>query len=122
MNEIQKLNIVRAELRQRDRRGPYKLTSRARVYFFPKGETVLENFAYGRRNRPIAALRALLPEVYEQTKLEPDCQAIWSQKAGCSCGCSPGFILKGVALKGVGYFGFDIFVDYSVEPIPNYQI
>jgi len=32
-----------------------------------------------------------------------DVKASWSQKAGCSCGCSPGFVLRGpgVARKNI---------------------
>jgi len=67
------------------------------VYFWPEGESVLENLA-NRRNRPYTEYRKLLPEVFKELRsrginLPDNPKANWSQKAGCSCGCSPGFIL-----------------------------
>lgn len=37
----------------------------------------------------------VLPKAFEMLGLPADTKAKWSQKAGCSCGCSPGFILTG---------------------------
>jgi|LSQX01.3.fsa_nt_gb hypothetical protein len=49
--------------------------------------------------------RKVLPEILKQAGI-PEAKASWSWKAGCSCGCTPGFILD----KG---YGMDIFVDVS---------
>lgn len=46
-----------------------------------------------RWNNPFRDYRKLLPEVFEKLGLPKTTKARWSQKAGCSCGCSPGFIL-----------------------------
>lgn len=37
---------------------------------------------------------SIVPHIVEKLQLEPT-DISWSRKAGCSCGCSPGFILKG---------------------------
>jgi hypothetical protein len=95
------LAVTNVKMRTSDKRETY-----TRMYFFHKGETVLENFFYGRINRPQKEYRKLLPEVFKRLEREP-LEVKWSQNAGCSCGCSPGFIVKG--MKGV-----DIFVDVKV--------
>ena len=51
-------------------------------------ENVLENLE-NRFNRPVSEYRRLLKPVFKAMGVK----ARWSQKAGCSCGCSPGFIL-----------------------------
>ena len=68
-----------------------------RLYFSNDGsETVLENLV-NRRNRPYQFYRKeFMPGL---TSILRDLgvkilKARWSQKAGCSCGCSPGFILE----------------------------
>lgn len=68
---------------------------KTRVYVWPKGETVMDNLM-NRRSRPInefrsAAYRALSCMGVDLTRVDLK----WSQKAGCSCGCSPGFIVDG---------------------------
>lgn len=53
----------------------------------------------------VRRFREALPEILKQAGI-PEAKASWSWKAGCSCGCSPGFILD----KG---YGMDIFADVS---------
>lgn len=65
--------------------------SKPRVYVSPKGETVLENFAK-RTERPITTYRHAAKQALKELGIEG--QLRWSQKAGCSCGCSPGFVLS----------------------------
>ena len=43
-----------------------------------------------------ADLKIVLSKVAEQLPMYKDAQLQFSRKAGCPCGCSPGFILKGV--------------------------
>lgn len=84
--------------------------TKSRMYFSPKGETVLENFLHGRHNRPYAAYRTLLPEVFKQLNVEP-LKARWSQYAGCSCPCSPGFILSDMLSEtGSAWDAYDVHV------------
>lgn len=78
--------------------------NKARVYIFPKGETIIENF-FNRRSRPYNLYKKdVMPTVLNELDLPTDTRMNWSQKAGCSCGCSPGFILP-------DYRGFNVFVD-----------
>ena len=77
----------------------------AHAYFFIKDESILENLQ-NRRSRPHKEFRKLLNEILEKegyTKKEVG-SIVWSQKCGCSCGCSPGFRINGL-------YGKDYFVD-----------
>jgi hypothetical protein len=77
----------------------------AHAYFFLTGESILENLK-NRRSRPSKEFRKLLWEVLEKegyTKHEVG-SVVWSQKCGCSCGCSPGFRINGL-------YGKDYFID-----------
>lgn len=85
-----------------------KKPTNSRVYIF-HDENILENLE-NRFSRPVKFYRAeVLPQVKSHIKetlgIEVEnLKFSWSQKAGCSCGCSPGFVIKGMA-------GQDIFVD-----------
>ncbi len=80
-----------------------------RVYFHLASESVLDNL-FERHSRPYNEYRKLLPEVLKTIGANPN-HLSWkySQKAGCRCGCSPGFIIDGwdkaISAK-------DIFVEY----------
>jgi len=68
---------------------------KTRVYIHPKNESILENIM-NRRSRPRDQYKQVLLEGL--TMIDVDLSRItyrWSQKAGCSCGCSPGFIIDG---------------------------
>lgn len=92
------LKIIGAEMR-----GPQREDKavKGRVYFFPEGESIYENLEK-RYARPYEAFRKLLPEVFERVGFGASeaaqlaASSKWSQKAGCGCGCSPGFIVKGL--------------------------
>lgn len=75
--------------------------SRTRVYFWPKSESIIENMR-NRRSRPFNEYRKLLPEALVKAGLDVSTAvgARWSQKAGCQCGCSPGFILQSTLYTG----------------------
>lgn len=64
-----------------------------RVYYSHTDETVWDNLA-NRRCRPVTIYRKHLPEVLKFLGLPADTKYRWSQYAGCSCGCSPAFILQ----------------------------
>ena len=61
---------------------------RSRAYVFTQGESILSNILK-RRNRPRDLYRSILLNQYP----ELEGRIKWSQTAGCSCGCSPGFIV-----------------------------
>lgn len=80
---------------------------KARVYFFVEDETVVDNMMK-RRSRPYKEYRKMLPTVLSMAGCsnpeEVAESARWSQKAGCSCGCSPGFILNGRAVRNRDFY------------------
>lgn len=69
--------------------------ARTRIYIHPHGETLIDNLM-NRRTRPYNEYRKLLPDILTAVGLDPKLaeSARWSQKAGCGCGCSPGFIIN----------------------------
>ena len=67
----------------------------SRIYCWPQGETLQENL-YNRRHRPIKEFRTVAQEGLRSLGIDPDKYKLaWRQKAGCDCGCSPGFIVEG---------------------------
>lgn len=68
------------------------------LYVFPTGESIVENLM-NRRERPYKKWYPLIPQILKKAGFsQEEIQAInpsWSQKCGCSCGCSPGFKLNG---------------------------
>ena len=68
------------------------------LYVFPTGESVIENLA-NRKSRPHTEWKKLIPLILKNAGLSfkeiKQIKPSWSQKCGCSCGCSPGFKLKG---------------------------
>jgi hypothetical protein len=64
------------------------------VFIHHDDETLAENLV-NRRDRPRDFYRKyVLPKVIQQLNLREGTKARWSQYAGCSCPCSPGFILS----------------------------
>ena len=84
-----------------------------RVYIWPRGENVLDNLM-NRFDRPYEAYRELLPRIFEAAGVDVNAKARWSQTAGCSCGCSPGFIIEE---GGSNYT--DLHVDLTMPPSDN---
>lgn len=73
----------------------------SRVYIFPQGETLLDNLQ-NRRSRPFNEYRKqVMPAVLKALGLPATTKVRWSQYAGCSCPCSPGFIVEAVLGKTV---------------------
>jgi hypothetical protein len=82
--------------------------TKARVYFSMSKETVWSNLLE-RWNRPYKDFKVqAMPQVLEAMGLPADTKYRWSQKAGCSCGCSPGFIIDSVT-------GMTAYVDYTAS-------
>lgn len=134
MNTTKTLQIL--DIRIQDRQQPTyrngrmepswgEYTSKPRCHIFPKGENVMENLFVGRRNRPVDVYkREVIPAVKQaivdrvmaskrgddrRVVTTDEVQARWSQKAGCSCGCSPGFIVT--VPEAIIDMRYDIFVD-----------
>ena len=81
-----------------------QLGIKARVYISVDSESILEDFG-NRAVRPWTLYKKeVMPTVMRKLGFPGwNKKFRWSQKAGCSCGCSPGFILTEV-------FGKDIWV------------
>lgn len=93
--------ITSLNVRKRRFSGPHWSTSswksyhaKPRVYIWLEGESVFDNFI-NRWGRPHKAFRKfILPTLKRVLNVvDDDIKFNWSQKAGCSCGCSPGFII-----------------------------
>ena len=80
----------------------YESRSRgSRIYVWPEGETILDNLR-NRRMRPYNAFRKkIIPNVLTHMGWPADTKVRWSQKAGCRCGCSPGFIVDDFSRQSV---------------------
>lgn len=101
------IDVHDREPNYRDRRSHREYNKAARVYFFHKGESILENFG-NRAARPRDLYKKFLPQVAEAMGLPKDTKFRWSRYAGCSCPCSPGFICDEVYRK-------DVYVTLSPE-------
>jgi hypothetical protein len=66
---------------------------KARIYVWPAGEDIVQNLQE-RRRRPYTEWRKQIvwPVVVAMGFVGKPSDLAWSQKAGCRCGCSPGFI------------------------------
>lgn len=101
--------MAKLEIERRDREldysyrnGSKEYWSNARIYFFVKDESILDNLI-NRRSRPMTEYRKHLAKVFAQAGLPNTTKVKWRQSAGCSCGCSPGFIIDNMSR-------FDVFV------------
>jgi hypothetical protein len=63
-----------------------------RIYFH-YSSSIMENMIH-RYNNPYKEYRKTFPEIEKRLSLRGPINAVWNQNAGCSCGCSPGFIVK----------------------------
>jgi len=96
------MTIQPRTIRENNARGWREYNAKVRIYF-NFNETILENLEQ-RRLRPYAELKKrYVPHILNAMKLPADTEVRWSQKAGCQCGCSPGFIIEGVRQLDVWY-------------------
>jgi hypothetical protein len=86
---VEILTIQRAYPRSGEQKDFAKAT---RVYVEEIGETILDNLR-DRFGRPSKAYKAAVIEALQHVNMT-GFKVCWSQRAGCSCGCSPGFILR----------------------------
>jgi hypothetical protein len=87
-----------------------------RMYVHIADESVFDNLA-NRKRRPYDVYKAMIREsgvgeILDISKLQ------WSQKAGCSCPCSPGFILnyQTVDVDNTMFWAFDVWVKLHGAP------
>jgi hypothetical protein len=95
-----KLTVGSCEILWRREQNPKYHVRRTRIYVSGSGAfDVLEDLQ-DRTRRPYRAWRPLVLDVLERLGYE-DLTLRWSQRAGCGCGCSPGFIIEGGARYGL---------------------
>lgn len=82
--------IVRSDYTRKAYYGRYG--SKPRVFVDVADESILENLE-NRRNRPTKVYREVVKQALAQAGIGIE-SLLWSQHAGCTCACSPGFILK----------------------------
>lgn len=75
---------------------------RSRVYVSIDGETLLKHL-YERTSRPHNIWKPMVIAALQAAGVQFDGLA-WSQRCGCSCPCSAGFILKNAPVRGMDYF------------------
>ncbi len=74
-----------------------------------------ELFSGWRRNNPFKDYREqVLPKAFPMLGLPADTKVRWSQKAGCSCGCSPGFVITSRPYPPTNYW-VDINLNIEVQ-------
>jgi hypothetical protein len=85
--------------------------SKPKLHIFIKDWNVLADLQGERWNKPHNEFkRQVLNQALTAAGFDPEkIKVSWSQKAGCSCGCSPGFILNGVD-------------DFNPQPTPPVDI
>jgi len=82
----------------RGRRGSDRPDGRSIAHFdFSALDADVWEQIINRRNRPHNAARPLVERALRDAGIEFT-GLRWSQRAGCSCGCSPGFLMDGAAL------------------------
>ena len=64
---------------------------KARIFVDVADESLIENLE-NRRNRPVKVYRDIVKQALAQADVDVK-NVLWSQYAGCTCACSPGFIL-----------------------------
>lgn len=87
--------------------------NKSRLHVFVEGENVLENLE-NRFTRPHHQYKQLVAPILEALGVK----ARWSQKAGCSCGCSPAFILDRVIHLDPtrSWVGHDLYITIKGAP------
>lgn len=95
---MSEIKIVEAHARQESYRQAYehpRRNGRVTVYVTPQGESIMEQFLAGRHTRPYKAWKPVVKDfLVKFLGFNEDIKVSWSQTAGCTCPCSPGFVIK----------------------------
>ncbi|RJQ26708.1 hypothetical protein C4577_02870 [Candidatus Parcubacteria bacterium] len=114
-----KITVVKSEVRKRTY---HKLNIKdyhkcARFYWWFEGETVLDHLV-NRKFEPYKEIRKqVLGSILKDLGVTNISKIRWSQYAGCSCPCSPGFILDNALamIDGQPESKFDVFCTLKME-------
>jgi hypothetical protein len=95
---------------------PSQYSQAPRMYVGVTDETVLDNLM-NRTRRPYNGYKTLIrasgiSEILDISKLS------WSQRAGCTCPCSPGFIInrQEIEIQGKNLWNFDVWAMLEYAP------
>ena len=92
---------------------PRQANKSTRIYVWASEFNVIEDLQ-NRTRRPHDAWRPRVLDVLKTLGFT-DVRMYWSQKAGCSCGCSPGFVVRPVN-DGIRLFGGDLHIHLTDAP------
>lgn len=96
-----KMQATKIDIRSRDNVSYKDWVKQTRIYVWPQGESLMDNLM-NRKQRPFAQYKKeVIPSVLEAMGLPTDTKVRWSQYAGCSCPCSPGFVVDGDSRRDV---------------------
>ena len=90
-----------------NRWGERNLRRNGRIHFWHESDTVLSDLTrrMNRVARPYTFYRRqVLPTLIREMRLGDDAKFRWSEKAGCWCPCSPGFICDSYRLRGLNIY------------------
>ena len=92
-----------------------------RVYVWADDESIMEQFV-NRRFRPTKVYREAVLEEFRSRGIEVNANEVrWSQKAGCACPCSPGFVLSTALVdskrQGRGRYEGSEFSDFFADEL-----
>jgi hypothetical protein len=104
-----KVAAVKINERSWSRNTHKEMRKAPRVYVWPVGESLIDNLI-NRRSRPIKLFRGLALQGLKESGIEVQ-KMRWSQYAGCTCPCSPGFILDEYTVKGQVGVKFDAHIN-----------
>jgi hypothetical protein len=82
----------------------------------PEGQRVWKKW----RLAALRAVRKLLPEVCRKLGLPEDTKFGYSYTAGCSCGCSPGYVAETLVNDISGWM--DVMIEYTQEDVEKYKV
>jgi hypothetical protein len=109
------LKVIDVEIRPRDQRE----FQSPRLYFWFEAETVLDQLYSRRDTARHQLIEPLIRPTLEANSIHVQSFS-YSRKAGCDCGCSPGFILNGA--KHPENVEFDVYIVVGVEDFAEYRL
>lgn len=108
--KVEQVKLVIKDMNLKDsERGKRGGRKESRIHFFHDGENVLQDI-FNRHDRPYTLYKQLIPDVLKAIGAPEDAKVSWNQYAGCSCPCSPGFIVK-------GFYGQNAYVTIGVKEV-----
>jgi hypothetical protein len=99
-------------------------SGRATISVYVNEESIMENLIY-RKSRPTKIYRDIINQVREQIQEEYKIdlsEFVWNQRAFCSCGCSPAFLVLSdrgwnirITVSGLANVADEVAVDRAAQ-------